>query len=135
MRVWAGVWIDNNHAIIVKQEEGSTEPYETVHIQYRSPDNTGHDHAPYGQNRLVPERSMQNRKRHHLNTYYNKVINSIKNEDEVIILGPGRARFELEKELKKNSRRSPRIVCNVPHDRMSIQQIAMRVQDLHSVPC
>ena len=68
----------------------------------------------------------------HLTKYYGKVIGAIRHADAILIFGPGEAKGELKKRLKK-ANLSGRIVGMETVDKMTDHQIAAKVrQHFHS---
>jgi len=63
----------------------------------------------------------------YLNVYYDAVIASIRDAKSILIFGPGDAKGELKKRLKRNNL-GGRIVCIETVDRMTDRQIAAKVR-------
>ena len=63
----------------------------------------------------------------HLNIYYDPVIASIRDAESILIFGPGDAKDELKKRLKKN-KLGGRIVGSETVDKMTDRQIASKVR-------
>ncbi|MCL5024222.1 MAG: hypothetical protein M1497_12825 [Nitrospirae bacterium] len=63
----------------------------------------------------------------HLNIYYDAVVASIRNAESILIFGPGDAKGELKKRLKRNNL-GGRIVGVETVDKMTDRQIAAKVR-------
>ena len=63
----------------------------------------------------------------HLNIYYDAVIASIRDAESILIFGPGDAKGELKKRLKRNNL-GGRIVGIETVDKMTDRQIAAKVR-------
>ena len=95
MKKRVGLWLDRNKAVIVSIVEGITARaiitsdmehyvlYSTIVPGDGSPEN-------------LRDRRFWN----HLDEYYDKIIASIRNADEIQILGPEEAKYELQKHLE-----------------------------------
>ncbi len=63
----------------------------------------------------------------HLNIYYDAVIASIRNAESILIFGPGEAKGELKKRLKKNNL-GDRIIGIETVGKMTVRQITAKVR-------
>jgi hypothetical protein len=63
----------------------------------------------------------------HLNIYFDAVIACIRDAESILIFGPGEAKGELKKRLKKNNL-GGRIVGVETVDKMTDRQIAVKVR-------
>jgi hypothetical protein len=63
----------------------------------------------------------------HLNIYYDAVIAAVRNAGSILLFGPGDAKDELKKRLKKNNL-AGRIVGMETVDKMTDRQIAAKVR-------
>ncbi len=64
----------------------------------------------------------------HLNIYYDAIIASIHDAESILIFGPGEAKGELKKRLKKD-KLDGRIVGIETADRMTANQIVVKVRE------
>ena len=124
-----GLWIDHRKAIIVTVSSKGVEiglTISAVEKQLRragsAPLKGSFDdfHVPAGD---VRKRAFVN----HLNVYYDAVIASLAKADSILIFGPGEAKIELRKRLKKSAL-DGRIAAVETVDKMTNRQIASRVQ-------
>jgi cell division FtsZ-interacting protein ZapD len=66
--------------------------------------------------------------KHHLRHYYRKIIRLIGDPRIISIFGPGEARTELEKEIKRSKRLASKIISIEPADKMTQRQIAANIR-------
>lgn len=119
-----GLWIDHRKAVVVTFED------RTEKIQEISSDIESHMQSSKNQD----SSGEDVRDQHfgdHLESYYDKVIESIKNAESIWIFGPGEAKVELENRLKfKNL--GARIVGIDTVDKMTYPQISAKARGYFS---
>jgi hypothetical protein len=129
VKTTVGLWIDHRKAIIVavtdKGEETGLIISKAEKQLRRSGDSplTG----PYDPLQVPAADSRQRRLTGHLNIYYDAVIASIRDAEAILIFGPGDAKDELTKRLKRNNL-GGRIVGLETVDKMTDRQIAAKVR-------
>jgi len=121
MKREVGLWIDHRKAVIVSvtdngEETCVIESDMEKHVRYSGA--AQEDSA---------EDQRDNRFTGHLNEYYDHVIARIRDAESILIFGPGEAKVELEKRLKRESL-SGRLVGVETVDKMTDRQIAARVR-------
>ena len=129
MRTGVGLWIDHRKAIVVAvtdkgQETGLIISKVEKHLSRSgdSPLRGAHD------SRQVPaDDSRQRTLTGRLNIYYDAVIACICGAESILIFGPGEAKGELQKRLKKNHL-GGRIAGVEAVERMTERQIAAKVR-------
>ena len=117
MKKELGLWIDHREAVIV------TIAHEGEEIKRINSDAEKQGGSPEGK----PEDQRDRRFANHLNQYYDEVIAAIRNADSILIMGPGEAKGELEKQLEQE-RLSERIVGVETTDRLTEPQIVAKVR-------
>ena len=121
MKSEVGVWIDHRKAVIASIA-GETESIRQVtsnmekHVRYSGA--AQEDSAEDQRDRRFTD---------HLNKYYERVIECIRDAESILILGPGEAKTELEERLGHDGLRE-RIVGVETVDKMTDRQIAARVR-------
>jgi hypothetical protein len=129
MTTRVGLWIDHRKAAIVAVTDKGQETRLVISKTEKHPSRTGDSplkgrHEP----RQVPaDDSRQNSFTGHLNLYYDAVIACIRDADGILIFGPGEAKGELQKRLKKVNL-GGRIVGVEAVERMTDRQIAAKVR-------
>jgi hypothetical protein len=60
--------------------------------------------------------------------YYQKIIRAIRDARKIMIFGPGEAKLEFEKELRKSKELAAKVVAVEAADKMTERQIAAKVR-------
>ncbi len=81
----------------------------------------------------APEEARDKRFWNHLDEYYHKIIEHIRDADKIQIFGPSVAKYELEKHLQEEGL-SSRIVSMEEVEKMTDLEIATKVQNRFPVP-
>ncbi len=124
-----GLWIDHKKAMVVAITDKGEETrliISKVERQLRRSGDLPLEGA-YDKAQVPARNSRQRTFTAHLNIYYDAVIASIRDADSILIFGPGEAKGELKKRLKK-ANLSGRIVGMETVDRMTDHQIAAKVR-------
>jgi len=130
MKKYVGIWIDFEKAFIVSYESGekSTARIDS-NVEGRVRLSGGSRSAtPYGPQDIRSERRVEERRKHHLRRYYEETIKAIYDAHKILILGPGEAKLELEKEIKKMKQLAGKIAAVERADKMTERQIAAKVR-------
>ena len=121
MKKELGLWIDHREAVIVTVIAQGEE------IQRVSSDGEKHGRFSGGSPEGSPEDRRDRRFGAHLQQYYAEVIAAIRDADSILILGPGEAKGELEKQLVQE-KLSGRIVGIETEDKLTEPQIVAKVR-------
>lgn len=130
MKKYVGIWADHEKAFIVTLQ-GDTETLTRIdsNVEGRVRLAGGSRSATiYGPRDVASEQKIDRRREHHLRGYYRKIIEAIDNAEKILIFGPGEAKRELEKEIKKSKELSEKIVKIEPADKMTERQIAAKAR-------
>jgi len=129
MKTTAGIWIDLRKAIIVAITDKGEETGLVISKAEKQLRRSGDSPLKGSYEPLqVPESdSRQKMLTGHLNIYYDAVIASIREAGSLLIFGPGDAKDELKKRLKRN-KLGGRIVGMETVDKMTDRQIAAKVR-------
>jgi hypothetical protein len=124
MKKQAGLWIDHRKAVIVIVTEAGEEIKEITsnmekHIRF-----TGGTASEDGSTEDVRDRQFGN----HLNSYYDTVVAVLRDADTIQIFGPGEAKGELEKRIKRDGLKA-QILAIEAMDKMTVRQIAAKVRE------
>ena len=131
MKRYAGIWIDHEKAFVVE----ITDDHEEIiviksNVEGRIRLSGGsRSRTIYGPQDVASESKAENRRKHQLHKYYNEVIQAVINAEKILIFGPGEAKIELEKELKKSKNLSAMVAGIETADKMTERQIAAKVRD------
>ena len=134
MKKNVGIWIDHEKALIVflsNDKETKTTIASDVEGHIRLSGGS-RSRTPFGPQEVASEKKMEERRKHQLKTYYREIIQFIGEAGKIFIFGPGEAKIELEKELKKNRELSAKVVGIEPADRMTEPQITEKVKKFFS---
>lgn len=129
MKTTAGLWIDHRKAVIaVVSAKGET----TLEIRSNVERQPGRfagirSTAPYEAQQVPADDSRQREFTGNLNQYYAEVIAAIRDAKSILVFGPGEAKGELEKRLKRD-KLGDRIVAVEAADKMTDRQVAAKVR-------
>jgi stalled ribosome rescue protein Dom34 len=123
MKKEVGVWIDHRQTVIIVVTDAGEETKKIVsnmekHVRFSSGSNGD------GAGEDVRDRQFSN----HLNSYYDEIIEAIRDADSIQIFGPGEAKGELEKRLESYNLKG-HIVSVETVDKMTDRQIAAKVRE------
>ncbi len=129
MKTTAGLWIDHRKAIIVAVTDKGEKIGLIISKAEKQLRRSGDSPLKGGYEPLqVPAAdSRQKMLTGHLNIYYDAVIASIRDAEAILIFGPGDAKDELKKRLKKN-KLGGRIIGIETVDKMTDRQITAKVR-------
>ena len=71
---------------------------------------------------------MEDRRKHQLHEYYQQIVRRIQDAKKILIFGPGEAKGELSKEIKKSKALAAKLVAVEVADKMTENQIAAKVR-------
>ena len=130
MKKIVGLWIDHRKAIIVTVTEKGEETKLILSNVDKQPGRSGgiRSTTPYESQQVAADDSRERKFTGHLNTYYDEVIECIRNAESILIYGPGEAKGELKKRLNRNNL-DARIVGTETVDKMTDRQIAAKVRE------
>ena len=125
-----GLWIDHKNAVIVtlQSEEATIKTIECDIERHVHPTGGGRSSSPVGSQDVVSEHKLEGRYKHHVDHYYNDVIDYIRDADEILIFGPASAKDELKKAMNKHKDLASRVVRVEPADKMTNNQILAKVR-------
>jgi len=129
MKKTVGLWIDHRKAIVVAVTDKGEETGLVISKAEKQPRRSGDSplRGPYDPLRVPAADSRQRRFTGHLNIYYDAVIACIRDAEAILIFGPGDAKDELKKRLKRNNL-GGRIAGLETADKMTDRQIAAKVR-------
>jgi hypothetical protein len=131
MKRCVGLWIDHAKAMIVvvgKEANAITRIDSDVEGHIRLSGGS-RSKTPYGPQDIRSEKRIEERRKHHFHRYYDRVIGVIRDADEILILGPGEAKPELEKRMKESGDLAVKIAKIETADKMTERQLAAKVKE------
>jgi len=134
MKTTVGLWIDHRKAIIVAVTGKGEETKLIISKVEKQPGRFAgvRSTTPYESQQVRADDSRERKFTGHLNIYYDAVIACIRDAKSILIFGPGEAKGELQKRIKKNNL-GGRIVGIETIDKMSDRQIAAKVRQYFQV--
>ena len=130
MKKNVGIWVDHEKAFIVSfTGEQKTAFFVQSNVEGHIRLSGGsRSRTPYGPQDVASESKMEERRKHQLRRYYQEIIRAISDAKKILIFGPGEAKIELEKEIKKSKQLSSKITGIEPADKMTERQITAKVK-------
>ena len=125
-----GLWIDHRRAVIVTLVNGQTnlECIESGMEKHIRPSGGNRSSSPYGPQDVMKEDSRERKYLQHLERYYKKVLQLVKQAGALFIFGPAEAKQEFLKVLRAAGQEQ--IVAGMEAaERMTTAQIAARVRE------
>jgi hypothetical protein len=129
MKTTVGLWIDHRKAIIVAVTNKGEETKLIISKVEKQPGRFAgiRSTTPYESQQVRADDSRERKFTGHLNIYYDAVIACIRDAESILIFGPGEAKGELQKRIKKN-KLGARIVGIETVDKMTDRQIESKVR-------
>ena len=129
MKTTVGLWIDHRKAIVVAVTDKGEETALVISKAEKQLRRSGDSplKGSYESSQVPASDRRQRALTGHLNIYYDAVIASIGNAEAILIFGPGDAKGELQKRLKRSTL-GERIVDIETVDKMTDRQIAAKVR-------
>lgn len=125
-----GLWIDHKQAYVIWCEDERIEVISS-HIEPLAHYSGGTQLGGKLNQKGDVELRHNDRFRLQLHKYYQQVMSAIKNADSIFIMGPGTAKIEFEKVLKKNKTMQNRILRVEPADKLTKNQMIAYVREFY----
>jgi stalled ribosome rescue protein Dom34 len=122
-----GLWIDHKQAYLVSYKDGRIEVI-LSHIEPPVHYSGGTQLGGKLHQKADTELHHNDRFRLQLNKYYQQVISALKDADSIFIMGPGEAKIEFEKAIKKNKSLQNRLLKVETVDKMTKNQMVAHVR-------
>ena len=131
MKKQTGIWVDSSKAVIVTLTNGSTdltviesEIENRIHHEKEGDKGTfvgGHHH-------VNNERKFEERKKHQVDQFLEKITEQIKNEDEYYVFGPAEMKLNLGKKIEADHLIAFKLKSVDTADHMSHNEITAHVK-------
>jgi hypothetical protein len=125
-----GLWIDHKQAYAIWCEDGRIEVISS-HIEPPAHFSGGTQLGGKQNQKGDTELHHNDRFRLQLNKYYRQVLSALKNADSILIMGPGTAKIEFEKIMRKNKGMQDRILKVKTVDKMTKNQMIAYVREFY----
>ena len=125
-----GLWIDHKQAFAIWQEDGKVEVI-TSQIEPPAHFSGGTRLGGKQTSKADTEPRSSDRFRSQLKKYYQQVISMLKSADSIFIMGPGEAKIEFEKAIKKNKDLQRRVLKVETAAKMTRNQMVAYVKNFY----
>ena len=125
-----GLWIDHKQAYAIWSTDGRIEVIPS-RIEPPAHYSGGTQLGGKLNQKADTELRHNDRFRLQLNKYYQQVMSALKSADSILIMGPGKAKIELEKTIKKNKSMQKRILKVETADKMTKNQMIAYVRKFY----
>jgi stalled ribosome rescue protein Dom34 len=125
-----GLWIDHKQAYAIWYNDGRVDVIPS-HIEPPAHSSGGTQLGGKLNQKGDVELHHNDRFRLQLNKYYRQVLSAVRNADLIFIMGPGQAKIEFEKIVKKNKAMQRRILKVETADKMTKNQMIAYVREFY----
>jgi len=122
-----GLWIDHKQAYLIWYKDGRIEVIAS-HIEPPAHYSGGTQLGGKLNQKADMELHHNDRFRLQLNKYYQQVISALKDADSIFIMGPGEAKIEFQKAMKRNKSINARLLKVETADKMTKNQMVAHVR-------
>jgi len=122
-----GLWIDHKQAYLIWYKDGRIEVIAS-HIEPPAHYSGGTQLGGKLNQKADTELHHNDRFRLQLNKYYQQVISALKDADSIFIMGPGEAKIEFQKAMKRNKSINARLLKVETADKMTKNQMVAHVR-------
>jgi len=126
-----GVWIDHKQAYVISNKDDNIEVIES-HIEPPAHYSGGTRLGGKFSQKADLELRQNDRIKLQLNKYYRQVITALKDASSILIMGPGKAKIEFEKAVKKNKSLQKRLLKVETADKMTRNQMLAYVRKFYN---
>ena len=130
-----GIWVDHKEAFLVSIEGDQTtvERIESNAESHFRPSGGWKAAGTSVAQSVSKEQKADERRKHQFHNFYQMVIKKVGKADNIFIFGPGEAKLELAKEIKKIKGQHDRIAAVEASDRLTENQIVAKVKSFFLV--
>jgi len=124
-----GLWIDHKQAYLIWNEDGKVE---VIPSHLEPPTHLGGTHlgGKFNQKADVEVR-RSDRFKLQINKYYQQVMSALKDASSIFVMGPGEAKVEFQKAIKKSKDLQKRLLKVVTTDKMTKNQMIAYVRKFY----
>jgi len=125
-----GLWIDHKQAYVISDQDGIVEVIPS-HIEPPAHYSGGTQLGGKLNQKADTEFRKSDRFRLQLNKYYQQVISALKDANSILIIGPGEAKVEFEKAIRKYKSLKNRVLKVETADKMTKNQMVAYVRKFY----
>ncbi len=132
-----GVWIDHAKAHLVVLENQATPEVVTIasDVEHRHKAMPTGSPAVPGQLHGAPIKRYEHRREQEKHRYYEQIVSAVRFADSIVIMGPGLAKNELTKEIRKHHQLAGRVLAVEPADKkLTPAQLVAKVRAAFDEP-
>lgn len=133
MKKQTGIWIDTKKAVIVFLEADGhkvSNVFSFIQGRERIPGETSW-FTRFGNQFLNFEKRKENRKNNAIRNYLIKVIDEVRNTDELVLFGPAEMKNKLEKLIRQDKMFLAKLKAIEPADSMTENQVVTMVKQFY----
>jgi len=125
-----GLWIDHKQAYIIWHEN---DKIEVILSNIEPPAHFSGGTQLGGKLNQKGDIELHHNDRYklQLTRYYQQVLTKLKNVDSIFIMGPGEAKIEFQKALKRKKNMQNRLLKSEPADKMTMNQMIAHVRKFY----
>jgi len=125
-----GLWIDHKQAYIIWHEN---DKIEVILSNIEPPAHFSGGTQLGGKLNQKGDLELHHNDRYklQLTRYYQQVLTKLKNVDSIFIMGPGEAKIEFQKALKRHKNMQNRLLKSEPADKMTMNQMIAHVRKFY----
>ena len=125
-----GVWIDHKQAYLIWYEEGRVD---VIQSNIEPPEHFSGGTQLGGKFNQKGDIELHHNDRYklQLHKYYEQVVAALNDVDQVFVMGPGEAKIEFEKTIKKHKAMQKRLLKVETADKMTKNQMVARVRKFY----
>lgn len=127
MKKQTGIWIDQSEAIIVTFTEGDSS-VKKVASGIGQQDNESETRSQMGGQHLNDEEKVEKREEHQLQQFFNEILSSIADVQELYLFGPAQTKFKFEKKINGENNLSFKLLKTETADSMTGNQVTAAVR-------
>ena len=122
-----GLWIDHKNAYLIWHDKGKVEVIPS-NVPPRTRSSGGARIGGRYNQRVDSELRYNDRYKNQLNKYYLQVISTLQDADSILLMGPGKAKLELEKAMEKRKDLHKRLLKVETAGKMTMNQMVAHVR-------
>lgn len=140
MSQYVGIWLDQEKAYVVTiekeniilkkpEKENVTVVKSDVGKHIRLSGGSRTRKTPYGPQDIATNGKIDAKRRKQLDEYYDKITRTVQGAEKILIFGPGIAKKEVEKKIKKSKELLSKVLPIETTDKMTERQILAKVKE------
>ena len=136
MKKQTGIWMDTSKAIIITFNDGQEHVQEIEsNVENRIHHEGEGDKGSFmGSQRINHESTLEERKKHFMDHYFDDVISHIKDSDELFVFGPAEAKTKFKQRIVDHSSiPENKIIAIETADKMTLNQAVAKVKHFYAL--